>query len=259
MRAISTLIGATLSPNSERRYTSQFELLDAVSRRLGFRLYNKHLQWHADDDYLRTWNELRPGEQTVKDRRFVVYSMARSLENLPGDTAECGVFEGASSFLICRATEDAGRARPHHVFDSFQGLSEPGARDCPSDRLAFRWRKHDLCSPLDTVQRNLARFDFVHYYPGWIPERFAEVANRRFSFVHVDVDLYQPTMDSLQFFYDRMVPGGILLCDDYGFTTCPGARCAFDEFVASRPERSVIHLSTGQGFIVKQTAEHAAA
>ena len=50
----------------------------------------------------------------------------------------------------------------------------------------------------------------------------------------------------------RLVTGGILLCDDYGYHTCPGARKAFDEFAATTPEQSVVHLPTGQGFIVKR-------
>jgi O-methyltransferase len=92
----------------------------------------------------------------------------------------------------------------------------------------------------------------VYYHRGWIPERFDEVKDLQFAFVHVDVDLHEPTRDSLVYFYERLVPGGILLCDDYGSAACPGAKQAFDELIADKPERSVIHLPTGQGFIVKR-------
>jgi O-methyltransferase len=102
------------------------------------------------------------------------------------------------------------------------------------------------------VSANLKRFDFIHYYRGWIPTRFADVTNNRFSFVHIDVDLYQPTRDSLAFFYERMLRGGIILCDDYGSIHCPGATRAFDEFLADKPEKHVIQLTTGQGLIVKR-------
>lgn len=54
----------------------------------------------------------------------------------------------------------------------------------------------------------LAAFPFARLHAGVIPARFPEVADRRFSLVHVDVDLYRPTIDSLEFFYPRMVPGG---------------------------------------------------
>jgi hypothetical protein len=92
----------------------------------------------------------------------------------------------------------------------------------------------------------------VVFHPGWIPERFTDVAERRFCFLHLDVDLLQPTHDALEFFYPRMVPGGVILCDDYGFETCPGARLAVDGFFASRPE-PVVHLPTGQGLVILGT------
>ena len=76
------------------------------------------------------------------------------------------------------------------------------------------------------------------------------MADRAFSFVHVDVDLYEPTRDSFAFFYERLSPGGILLCDDYGCTTCPGATKAADEFLADRPEK-MISLDSGGGFFIR--------
>ena len=82
------------------------------------------------------------------------------------------------------------------------------------------------CSPVQ-VAANLAEFaDLVSFHGGWIPERFNDVAEARFCFVHIDVDLLQPTREVLEFFYPRMVAGGLIVCDDYGFDTCPGARHA---------------------------------
>ena len=83
-----------------------------------------------------------------------------------------------------------------------------------------------------------------------IPTRFDEVADRSFCFVHVDVDLFEPTRESIAFFYPRMVPGGVMLFDDYGFVTCPGATRAIDEFTAEHPE-PLVHVPTAQAFLIK--------
>jgi O-methyltransferase len=91
----------------------------------------------------------------------------------------------------------------------------------------------------------------VSWHPGWIPTRFHDAGDRRFAFVHIDVDLEQPTRDSIEFFYPRLNPGGILLCDDYGFAACPGATRAIDEFLAHKPEK-IVALASGGGFIVKR-------
>jgi O-methyltransferase len=252
LKAISLFNSSVFSRDERKQYESRFTLLSLISRKFGFYLYNKNLFWYSDRDFEQSWGEFPEYNiNRVKDRRYVLYSMAKSLVSLPGDTAECGTFNGATSFLICLAHQEKINYC-HHIFDSFKGLSEPEDKDIPKDITAFKWKKHDLSCSLDRVKKNLDKFDFVHYHPGWIPEKFEEVSDRNFSFVHIDVDLYQPTRHSLEFFYPRMVSGGIILCDDYGFTSCPGAKEAFDSFIKDKPEQRVIHLTSGQGFIVKR-------
>ena len=58
---------------------------------------------------------------------------------------------------------------------------------------------------------------------------------------------------SIAFFYPRLSKGGILLCDDYGFTSCPGATTAIDKFLSDKPEK-MISLDSGGGFFIKGTA-----
>ena len=83
-----------------------------------------------------------------------------------------------------------------------------------------------------------------------LAERFPEVAGRTFCFVHIDVDLHRPTLDSIAFFYPRMAPGGIILLDDYGFVSCPGVTEAIDAFMADKPE-PIVNLASGGAFILK--------
>jgi len=176
------------------------------------------------------------------DRKYVLDQLVRLAVSAPGDTAECGVYRGLSSLFVCQRTQ--GMEKCHHLFDSFEGLSAPGPED------GDYWQRGDLSAGTAGVRHVLADFDFVEFHEGWIPERFQDVSDRSFCFVHVDVDLYQPTRDALEFFYERLSPGGILLCDDYGFRSCPGATRAFEEVMATHPE-PIIHLPTGQGFVIR--------
>ncbi len=177
------------------------------------------------------------------DRKYSLNQIIRLTLDVPGDTVECGVWEGASSYLICKNI--FGRKKSHHVFDSFEGLSRPAPRD------GSYWKEGDLSTSEEKCRANLKEFSFVNYYKGWIPERFKEVEHLRFSFVHIDVDLYDPTFESLRFFYRSCNPGAVILCDDYGFATCPGAKKAMDDFFRDKPEK-VIMLTTGQAFIIKR-------
>ena len=237
--------------NPKQRYDTQFTLLSRLASQWRFQIYNRHSMWLDDEEFWSLYHGCPYLRNQRPDRKFALWSLARNARDIRGDTAECGVLEGASSYLICEVFKNAS-GHCHHVFDSFQGLSNPTPADEPISQIAPRWQASDLSVPLDTVKKNLSQFKSVHYYPGWIPQRFEEVANVQFSFVHIDVDLYQPTKDSLEFFYPRLTVGGILLCDDYGSHQCAGAKQAFDEFASTRAAGTVVHLPTQQGFIVKR-------
>jgi O-methyltransferase len=208
-----------------------------------YRFAENQLDWYNDRSftaYLERFNEL---DKMNAPRRWMVRELLRVAAGVPGDTVECGSFEGAGSWLICAS--NVGTSKIHHIFDSFEGLSEPGAGD------GSHWTRGGLAAGVGVVSRNLAQFDGAfRLYKGWIPTRFPEVADKTFSFVHVDVDLEVPTADSIAFFYPRLSPGGVLVCDDYGSITCPGATRVFDEFMADKPEK-VMQMPVGGGFIVK--------
>jgi O-methyltransferase len=198
----------------------------------------------AFNEYLARFDEI-DGMNT--DRRWMLYQLMRLVRDVSGDSAECGVFNGAGSYIICKVTqEDRLHHRTHHLFDSFEGLSRPSEFD------GKHWREGDLSCPMKTVTENLSEFNNISIHKGWIPQCFSEVEHKSFCFVHIDVDLYQPTLDSIEFFYPRMNKGGLILCDDYGFTTCPGAKKAINEFLQDKKEK-MVSLSGGGGFLIKGT------
>jgi hypothetical protein len=197
-----------------------------------------------DVPFIDTYRRFAGDNYRALERKFTVYNLVNSLHWQKGDIAECGVYNGGTAYFMALAVERAGTGRGIHLFDSFEGLSSPGTND------GDYWHDGDLACSEDAARRNLAGFSNLHFYPGWIPARFPAVAERDFCFVHIDVDIWQPTRDSIEFFYPRLRSGGMMVCDDYGFDSCPGARRAMDDFFAERPE-CIIHLPTGQGLVLK--------
>jgi hypothetical protein len=231
------------------RYESRHAALSAIANAWGFRLYNKNLIWTKDHEFLSYWQQFKGRtSERIHERRFNLYYLAKNVKRLNGDTAECGSLHGAGSFLIMKATACDGRM--HHVFDSFEGLSSPGPLDKNEQKRVFVWQKGDLKVGEEMVANNLAGSGNFKLYKGWIPARFNEVEDKKFAFVHIDVDLYEPTYESLEFFYERMIPGGIIVCDDYGSEACPGAYKACNDFIADKIEE-IIHLTGGQGVVIK--------
>jgi O-methyltransferase len=230
-----------VSPNVDRRLMA----LKVIAERLlpDFRLTWPQMDWWRDpgfNAYLERFDE-RGGFNT--HRRWMLWQLLRLIRDVPGDTAECGVYEGSSSWLICSAI--AGSDRTHHLFDSFEGLSTPQVED------GSYWNAGALAAGEQLVARNLAPFaSCLAFHKGWIPDRFGDVTDSVFAFIHVDVDLHQPTSDALRFFYPRLSAGGVLVCDDYGCTTCPGATEAIDRFLSDKPEK-MISLDAGGGFLIK--------
>jgi O-methyltransferase len=185
--------------------------------------------------------------QTIHDEKrsllsafeaFFVFSLARAMQSMPGDFAEVGVFKGASAKLI--AETKGGKLL--RLFDTFEGLPPKSAKD----RNVHRENQY-ACS-LESVQEYLAGYENLSFHKGLFPESARGVPEGRYAFCHFDVDLYESTLGCLEYFYPRMVPGGVMLSHDYGLLA--GVEAAFTEFFADKPE-SVIELPTTQCMVIK--------
>jgi len=134
-----------------------------------------------------------------------------------------------------------------YLFDSFQGLPKAN----PEKDKSF-WREsmfNDTSS--EAVTRVLSEFrHVVDIRKGWIPDTFVGLDNNRYAFVHADVDLYQSNLDCCEYFYPRLVAGGVMLFDEYAFAAARGEKDAVDEFFSDKPE-SPITLPTGQAIVFK--------
>ena len=172
------------------------------------------------------------------DEMFQVYECVKLVERLGGDFAEVGVGGGRTAKLICALK---GK-RPFHLFDTFSGLPEPMSMDISHARGQFAFSE-------DYISRVLAGSEGVVRHKGLFPQDSAkDVEKNTFAFVHLDVDLYQSTLDGLKFFYGRMEKGGIILSHDY--STLAAVKSAFSEFFKDKPEY-VIETTTSQCLVVK--------
>lgn len=168
-----------------------------------------------------------------------------------GHVAECGCWQGLSAYQIAYQLKYNNFRNRFFIFDSFAGLSEFNDEDLKGNVVKdHNKRRKEFSASLKDVQANLCEFDFIEFKKGWIPERFDEVSGLDFSFVHIDVDLYQPIKDSLEFFYPRMIKGGVVVFDDYGYLSFPGAKTAVDEFMQGKND-FFLHLAAGSAFIIK--------
>lgn len=200
--------------------------------------------------FLEKYNRIKDHTCVKEDRCYMIYRFAQTCMRLPGDFAECGVYRGGTAVLTAATLVEGGvRDKKLHLFDTFAGMPTTADSD-PSSHKEGDFGD----TSLDHVKGLLREYPFVTFNPGFIPKTLEAVKDRTFAMAHIDVDLYQSTRDAFEFFYPRMSPGGIMLCDDYGAPAyIEAAKKAVDEFFANKPEKP-ISLRNGQCFVIKAPA-----
>jgi O-methyltransferase len=186
----------------------------------------------------------RTGAHTLvdRDRCFMLYQFVGYANAKEGEMAEIGVYKGGTAKLISKVA--VGADKTVHLFDTFSGMP-------PTDKTKDYHQKGDFSdTSLDRVKKHLADCSNVRFYQGRFPDTAEPIMDVPFCFVHIDVDIYESVMECCKFFHPRLVQGGILLFDDYGFLTCPGAKMAVDQFFSDKSEYPC-YLPTGQCFVIK--------
>lgn len=218
----------------------------------------KNLWWHNSDleRHLRRitvedigWRGGR--ERRLTQRRWNLTQMAKTTAFLGGDTAEFGVASGSSSRLIAEVTQVPNHLhKKHWMFDSFEGLPAPTIEDT-SPHAPILWSQGMLSYPRERAEQLMAhnRFEIVQ---GFLPDSLEGIIIESLSFAHIDLDLKQGTVEVLDFCWNRLVCGGILVIDDYGSVSCPGVKPAVEIFSASI-STPFAHLSTGQAVFLKSS------
>lgn len=166
-----------------------------------------------------------------------ILSAVRATLHIEGDMAELGVAHGASARLIA----DQAPEKVLHLFDTFEGLPAPRSVD------SAKFKAGQFRSSAENVRKYLGDRR-VEFHEGLFPATASAVADRRFSFLHLDVDLYESTLAGLEFFYPRMSRGGIIISHD--FVSADGVNLAFQEFFTNKPD-PVVELTGYQCMVVK--------
>jgi ADP-heptose:LPS heptosyltransferase len=174
-------------------------------------------------------------ESLLEERRLLALMQLSQMaaESLSGELIELGVYKGGGAAAVSWNLARRGIPRAFHLCDTFRGLPKP-----------LEWEVHQEADFDDTSVETVAKRlrQFIPNYPyefhqGFFSETLPSLAQKTFCFAHVDADLYSSVREACEFLCPRMPRGGIIIFDDYGAPTCPGAKKAVDEFFAGRVEK----------------------
>ncbi len=195
-------------------------------------------------------------------QRFTMTSMERMYalfkstdyvvkSKIEGSLVEAGVWRGGSSMLMAQTLLNRHeRTRDMYLYDTFEGMPEPGECDVEAftGRVAHdQWTKDKrvgyndwLYAPIETVKRNMSSTGYpvehLHFVKGRVEETIPGSAPDRIAILRLDTDFYSSTIWELSHLFPRLVPGGVLIVDDFGYWK--GARAAVDEYL----ERNKINI-----------------
>ncbi|MFO0816668.1 MAG: TylF/MycF/NovP-related O-methyltransferase [Pirellulales bacterium] len=195
----------------------------------------------------KDWEKLKVLRRARRERRslvtnqemFILHSLACGMREVPGDFAEVGLFQGSTAKVICEAKGD----KTFHLCDTFEGLPEPHE----SEKMVEK--KGRFACSLESIQKYLGSYPNLRFHKGFCPDSIRGVLDdTQFCFVHLDVDLYESTKQCLEYFWPRLIPGGVVISHDYSILE--GVRNAFAEFSADKREK-VIEMPTTQCMMIK--------
>jgi hypothetical protein len=159
-----------------------------------------------------------------------------------GDFVECGVYKGVHPAVMAHVIQEMEPASDRRVwlYDSFQGIPEAGPNDQQWPGLgeepgrvksgALKTTDVAACS-LSHVRSNMSRWGVrdrrLVYREGWFQHTVGLDRPPRIALLRLDGDLYESTKVCLEALYPVLMPGGVLIIDDYPL---PGCRQAVDEY-----------------------------
>lgn len=206
--------------------------------------YHRNLGFMEDAKFMEVFRKeaTTPTEQSILWRMSIVLWGVRNGLKLNGDFVECACYKGTTAKIICDTIGFAGMAeRKYYLYDLFD-------HDPSMPHHALPEHGDGLYAE---VSRRFADMGNVVITPGSVPESLLVNAPEKIAFMHLDLNNAEAEIGALEILFDRMVPGAVLVLDDYGWLGYRAQKLAEDPWFASRGYH-VVELPTGQGLVIKQ-------
>jgi len=228
------------------------ETARAVFEKLGYTMSRSiPVDVDMERDFLRLYRQCRPYTMTSMERMYGLYKALRYVAAfpVPGDVVECGVWRGGSAMLCAMVLKELAQThRKLYLYDTFEGMPEPGDKDVrfTGESARVRWERlsgnWDRAS-LDEVTENMASTGYptenVVLVRGKVEETIPKVAPGSISLLRLDTDWFESTYHELVHLFPRVSPHGVLIVDDYGHWL--GAREAVDKYWAECGIKLLLH------------------
>ena len=185
----------------------------------------------------------------IEWRVHVACWAAARARQLEGSFVECGVNTGILSLAVCHGIDFNATGKDFFLFDTFCGIPEEqmAAQERPQ-RIHENQEIYEEC--YDLACRNFACFPRAHLVRGRVPGTLTMVNIEKVCYLSIDMNIAEPEIAAMEYFWDKLVPGATVILDDYGWAGYELQQEEHNHFAASKGV-PILLLPTGQGLIIK--------
>jgi O-methyltransferase len=210
--------------------------------------------WNGDPLFEYTFDLIKAYTLVDVLRCWELWTLVEQSTKLEGDIIEIGVWRGGTGSLMAKKAELCGIQNLIYLCDTFTGVVKAGSND-----TCYNGGEHADTSRqfVERLVEDVMKLSNVVVLEGIFPEEsgaYLESRDARFRLCHIDVDVYQSAKDILNWVWRRMVVGGIVVYDDYGFETCKGITRFVNEQIGIK-DRLVLHNLNGHAIVIKTASQ----
>jgi hypothetical protein len=248
----------TLMALDTKRVSTVNDLMSRFHTMDGMCIAGRSHNFLRDPDFIAAWNascaantEGWPaGVPDVRWRAHLALWTARQCLHLTGDFVECGVHTGLLSLVLCHALDFSAQKRTFYLFDTFNGIPAEITEDAEQARVDVA-NAEVYRDVFAIAKRNFAPFPNAILVPGILPASLCDVPLGPIAYLSVDLNSVNAERGVIEALWDRLVPGAMVLIDDYDWISCELQRDMWDAF-AGQHGLFIATLPTGQGLLIKR-------
>jgi O-methyltransferase len=207
--------------------------------------------WQGDISFMNIYNQIKDNTLVDIYRCYELWQLVKKMHTLDQDAAilEVGVWRGGTAGIMAQQLSNLKSNATLYLADTFSGVAKAGTNDS-----FYTGGEHSDTSQqiVEGVLKNKSQYPNYKILKGIFPEDTAHQipGTERFGICHIDVDVYDSAKDILEWVWSKLVIGGVVVFDDYGFHTCTGVTKLVEEY-RNFPDRQIIHNLNGHAVMIK--------
>jgi O-methyltransferase len=209
-----------------------------------FLTWGRNMSMLDDRPFVQAWESNIEGvsDEAIVWRRYVLACAAYHCVQLDGDFVECGAYTGVGIKTVADYLGGPAFPKTFWGYDLFEHDPSMAHHSMPEHGKGLYGR----------VQKKFSAYPQVKLVKGLIPDVFVNDCPDRIAYLHIDLNQAPAEIAALDYLFDRMVPGGILILDDYEWSGYyRPQKLTEDQWFEARHYR-VMPLPTGQGLVIKR-------